>query len=206
MWKVLGRVSSINVRKVMWACSELGLAVEREDWGAGFADPKAPEFLRLNPNGQVPVLIYDGYVLWESNAILIYLAEKYGGDLLPEDLRERGLVHQWLSWQVSELNPSWGYAVRALIRKMPGYDDPERIAACARAWAAKMAILEGQLARTGAYAAGQVFSIADIALGLSVHRWFGCPIERPDLPAVAAYYERLKARPAALNWLDTATP
>ena len=127
MLKLLGRVTSINVRKVLWALDELGLAYEREDWGMPLRDPKVPEFLDLNPNGQVPVLVEGAFTLWESNAILIYLAEREGR-LLPEQLELRALALQWLGWQASELNPPWGYAVNALIRKAPGYDDPAKVA------------------------------------------------------------------------------
>ena len=81
--KVLGRVTSINVRKVLWLADELGLTCEREDWGLPIRDPKVPEFLALNPNGQVPVLIEDGFVLWESSAITRYLAGRQHSPLLP---------------------------------------------------------------------------------------------------------------------------
>jgi glutathione S-transferase len=116
MLRILGRVTSINVRKVLWALDELGLAYGREDWGMPVRDPKVPEFLALNPNGQVPVLVENQFVLWESNAILIYLAEREG-QLLPEQLELRALALQWLGWQAAELNPPWGYAVNALIRR-----------------------------------------------------------------------------------------
>lgn len=110
MTKILGRITSINVRKVMWALDELGLPYEREDWGLPLRDPKVPQFLALNPNGQVPVFIEGEFVLWESNAILIYLAER-AGQLLSTQMEPRALALQWLGWQASELNPSWGYAV-----------------------------------------------------------------------------------------------
>ncbi|UXN75116.1 glutathione S-transferase N-terminal domain-containing protein [Devosia sp. A8/3-2] len=144
--KVLGRITSINVRKVLWALDELGLGYEREDWGLPLRDPKVPEYLALNPNGQVPVLIENQFVLWESNAILIYLAEREG-QLLPSQLELRALALQWLIWQATELNPPWGYAVNALIRKTPGYDDADKVAASIVARGSKMVILEGQLAR-----------------------------------------------------------
>ena len=205
MLKVLGRVTSINVRKVLWALDELGLGYEREDWGMPLRDPKVPEFLALNPNGQVPVFIENGFVLWESNAILIYLAERESS-LLPDQLEERALVLQWLGWQAAELNPPWGYAVNALIRKTPGYDDPARIAESMAKWGAKMALLEAQLARasTGYVTGG--FSIADIALGLSVHRWISISAEKPELAAVADYYELLMSREAGALWMGPETP
>ncbi|WP_316356111.1 glutathione S-transferase family protein [Devosia sp.] len=205
MLKVLGRVTSINVRKVLWALDELGLAYEREDWGLPLRDPKVPEFLALNPNGQVPVLIENGFVLWESNAILIYLAEREGA-LLPEQLELRALALQWLGWQASELNPPWGYAVNALIRKTPGYGDPAKIAESMTKWTAKMDILEGALRGSNTGYIGAGFSIADIALGLSVHRWMSIPMDKKELPAVADYYERLLSREAGARWMGPETP
>ena len=202
MLKVLGRVTSINVRKVLWALDELGLAYEREDWGMPLRDPKVPEFLALNPNGQVPVLVESEFVLWESNAILIYLAEREGA-LLPDQLEQRALTLQWLGWQASELNPPWGYALNALIRKTPGYDDPTRIADSMARWTAKMEILEAAL---GGGSIGNGFTIADIALGLSVHRWMSMPVEKKNLPAVAEYYERLMSREAGARWMAPETP
>jgi glutathione S-transferase len=203
MLKVLGRVTSINVRKVLWALDELGLAYEREDWGMPLRDPKVPEFLALNPNGQVPVLVENEFVLWESNAILIYLAEREGA-LLPDQLEQRALTLQWLGWQASELNPPWGYALNALIRKTPGYDDPARVADSMARWTAKMEILEAALVRGDSI--GNGFTIADIALGLSVHRWMSMPVERKELPAVADYYERLMSREAGARWMAPETP
>ncbi|GLQ08253.1 glutathione S-transferase [Devosia yakushimensis] len=203
--KVLGRVTSINVRKVLWALDELGLGYEREDWGLPLRDPKVPEFLALNPNGQVPVLVENQFVLWESNAILIYLAEREG-KLLPRQLELRARALQWLVWQSTELNPPWGYAVNALIRKTPGYDDADKVAASIAGWSAKMDILEAQLARGQAFVAGDEFTIADIALALSVHRWMSLPAEKKEFAAVADYYERMMAREAGARWMGPETP
>jgi glutathione S-transferase len=205
MLRVLGRITSINVRKVLWALDEMGLAYEREDWGMPLRDPKVPEFLALNPNGQVPVLVENDFVMWESNAILIYLAEREGR-LLPEQLEMRAMALQWLGWQATELNAPWGYAVYALIRKVPGYDDPAKIADSVTRWTAKMDILEAQLARTGAFAAGSQFTIADIALGLSVHRWMSLPWEKKAMPVTEAYYRRLMDREAGARWMGPETP
>lgn len=201
MLKILGRVTSINVRKVLWTCGELGVAYDREDWGAGFADPRQPAYRALNPNALVPVIRDGDFVLWESNAIIRYLGEKHGG-LIPADIEQRAVMGQWLSWQASELNPAWSYAVAGLIRKLPGYDDERRRAASIAAWTEKMAILEARLAQTGAYVAGAEITLADIALGLSVHRWLLCPFEdKPDLPQARAYHDKLAARLAARDWM-----
>lgn len=205
MLRILGRVTSINVRKVLWAAGEMGIEYEREDWGKPVRDPKVPEFLALNPNGTVPVIIDDGFALWESGAILRYLAEKTGSDLWPSDARERALVDQWLTWQGTELNPSWAYIVPAKLRNDPPDPDPERLAAAAAKWTRTMRILEGQLER-GDYVANGRFSLADIVIGLSVHRWKSVQFDKPDLPAVDAHYARMQARPAGKPWLGAATP
>lgn len=204
--KVLGRVTSINVRKVLWLAEELGLDYEREDWGLPLRDPHDPDFLRFNPNAQVPVIIDDGFVLWESNAILRYLAQKHHSELLPSGLPQRARVEQWLGWQATDLNGQWGYAFNALARKTPGFDDAARIADSVAEWSAKMLVLEGQLRATGAFVAGPDFGLADIAIGLSVHRWLSTPFEHPSLPQVAQYYERVKERRAGRRYLTAETP
>jgi glutathione S-transferase len=205
MLKVLGRVTSINVRKVLWTAEEIGLAYEREDWGKPIRDPNVPEFLALNPNAQVPVIIDDGVVLWESHAILRYLAEMSASELYPADPRERALVDQWMSWQASELNPSWSYVVPALLRNDPPNPDPARLAAGARAWTAKMEILEAQL--TGRrFVANDRFSLADIVLALSTHRWLSLAFDKPRLAAVEAHCVEMRQRKAGAPYLGAATP
>lgn len=205
MLQILGRITSINVRKVLWTADELGLAYTREDWGLPLRDPNTPSFRALNPNAQVPVIIDGDFVLWESHAIMRYLAEKQGA-LMPREPQARAIVEQWLGWQATDLNMAWGYAVAALVRRLPGFEDQTRIAESVERWTMKVRLFEARLAETGAYAAGAAFSLADIALGLSVHRWFGGDFERPDLPHVRAYYERLRSRPAATIHFDAATP
>jgi glutathione S-transferase len=196
MLRILGRASSINVRKVLWTCREIGIAYEREDFGTGFAPTNTPEFLALNPNGQVPVIEDENGVLWESNTICRYLAAKHcRTDLLPLAPRERAGVEQWMDWGATDLNSAWRYAFVALIWRDPAFQDAQQIVASVAKWNAMMGILQQRLAATGAFAAGDGFTLADVVLGLSVNRWLMTPIERPDYPAVAAYYERLKSRP-----------
>ncbi len=207
MLKVLGRETSINVRKVLWAAGEMGLAYERADWGLPLRDPNVPEFLALNPNGQVPVIVDGDFVLWESNAILLYLGELYGQNTLwTEDAHIRARMYQWLGWQATELNPQWGYAVHALIRHTPGFDDASKIADSVQRWTGRMHLLEAHLAQGAPFVAGSSFTLADIALGLSLHRWFELPYERQDMPSAQQYYERLRARPAAAAWMSRRTP
>jgi glutathione S-transferase len=196
MLKILGKISSINVRKVLWTCAELGLAFEREDWGAGFQSTSQERFLALNPNAMVPVLIDGDFVLSESNSICRYLCAQYGnGKLLPAAPQARARVEQWMDWQATELNNSWRYAFMALVRNSPAHRDPEQIQASIENFNHYISILDGQLAKTGAFVTGEVFSLADVVLGLSVVRWMRIPNERPDFPALAAYYERLNERP-----------
>ena len=196
MLKIYGRDNSINVRKVLWACAELGIAFEREDWGAGFRPTSEAGFLAMNPNAMVPVIDDDGFVLWESNSILRYLAAQHGGSALyPAAPRERARIDQWLDWQASDLNRSWSYAFMALARKSPEHGDAQQVAASITGWTRFMQVLEQQFQHSGGYVAGADFTLADIAVGLSVNRWFGTPFEHAPLPAVAAYFERLTERP-----------
>lgn len=204
--RILGRVTSINMRKAMWTADLIGIAYETELWGLPHRDPKAAEFLALNPNGLVPVIIEDGFVLWESNAIMRYLADSRRSGLWPVAARERALVDQWLTWHVSELNSAWMYALHALLRRNPAYDDEVRIAESVKRWNAAMEILEAQLARGGGFAANGRMSIADIALALSTHRWFSTPFDKPQLPAVAEYYSRMRETPEGAKYMSAETP
>jgi glutathione S-transferase len=184
MLRILGKDTSINVRKVLWTCAALNLDYERED---GSVPPD------LNPNGLVPVIVDgDGTVLWESNTICRYLANRHGdGSLLPAGPVARARVEQWMDWQAGELNNAWRYAFMALVRNSAAHADPVQIEHSIALWNRHIGILERQLDKTGAFAAGADFSLADIVLGLSVNRWRMTPIERPDYPAIAAYFARL---------------
>lgn len=203
---ILGRVTSINVRKVMWTADLIGLSYSNEVWGLPHRDPREAEFVKLNPNAQVPVILEDGFVLWESGAIMRYLAERHRSGLFPADLRERARVDQWLTWQATELNPPWGYAVMALLRKNPAYTDRERIAESISRWTVEMKILEGQLAQSAGFVANDRMSLADIAIALSTHRWVSTPFDKPSLPAVMAHYEALKSTPEGRKYLGVETP
>lgn len=200
MLTILGRESSINVRKVMWTCAELNLEFERQDWGIGFKDVNTDEFRALNPNAKIPVLLDGDHVLWESHTIVRYLANHQAPTALyPQDAWQRAKVDQWLDWQASELNPTWTYAFWSLVRQSPKHQDTSQVQASLAAWTQVMGILEKHLAQTQAYAAGPEFSLADIILGLSIHRWLNTPFDRPLLKAVEDYYHRLAARPAFIK-------
>jgi glutathione S-transferase len=196
MLKILGRPTSINVRKVLWLCAELDLPYALEPWGSGDLSLTAPEFLALNPNAMVPVMRDGDLTLWESNVICRYLAAQHQRtDLLPAAPDARARVEQWMDWQATELNNAWRYAFMARVRKSPAHIDVAAIDASIGQWNRHMTLLDEQLSRTGAYASGATFTLADIVLGLATHRWFMTPMERPPLPAVQDYYERLNARP-----------
>ena len=203
MLTILGKLPSINVRKVLWTCRLLDRPFVLEPWGAGERDPDVPEFLALNPNAQVPVLRDGDTVLWESNTICRYLA--HGSPLLPADPLQRARVEQWMDWQATELNTAWRAAFMTLLRGSTRFA-PADVAASTRDWNAKMALLDAQLARTGAFVTGDAFSLADVVLGVSVHRWRNTPIERAELPAVTEYLQRLSHQPGFADYCGAATP
>lgn len=186
--RILGKATSINVRKVLWACEEIGIAYSQADEG--------PE-LAANPNGLVPVIVDGDFVLWESNTIIRYLANKHAAEaLLPRDPRRRAEVERWIDWQATEFNSAWRYAFSALVRCNPAFADAAQIEASRRDWNRMTGIVEAQLVTTGAYIAGSTFTLADIPIGLSINRWMLTPTVKPSLPSVEAYYERLAYRPA----------
>lgn len=208
MLRILGRTSSINVRKVLWAAAEAGVVFDHEPEWAGERDTRSAEFLALNPNGLVPVLVGDEGVLWESNTICRYLAARAGRiDLLPAAAFARAEVERWMDWQATELNTAWRAAFLGLVRRSPQFaDDRDAIERSIEQWNGLMLLLERRLAETDAYATGAHFTLADIGLGLSLQRWLLTPIPRPSTPALMAYRERLQARDAAKAWIDPATP
>ncbi|MEO7495316.1 MAG: glutathione S-transferase [Massilia sp.] len=196
MLEILGKSTSINVRKVLWTCAEIELAYDNEQWGAGFRPTDDPAFAALNPNKMVPVIRDDGVVLWESNTICRYLAAKHGRlDLLPRDPAARAQIEKWMDWQATELNNAWRYAFMALVRQSAAHTVAGEIAASVDQWNARMGILDAQLERTGAYVAGADFTLADIVLGLSMNRWRMTPMARPAYAALDAWRERLLMRP-----------
>jgi glutathione S-transferase len=198
--KLLGRSSSINVRKVLWTLAELGIEYQHEEWGTEALPLRSAAFLALNPNAMVPVIQHEGHTMWESNTICRYLAGRFGrDDLLPTAAAQRARVEQWMDWQATELNNAWRYAFMGLVRRSPAHQDETALRTSIQRWNEHMAILDAALAGTAAYVTGDRFTLADIVLGLSVHRWYMTPFEHPQLATVAAYYELLCRRPAYLR-------
>lgn len=196
MLRVLGKASSINVRKVLWTCTEIDVPYEQIEFGSGtLNDVYSASFLALNPNAMVPVLQDEFGTLWESNTICRYLARRYARtDLLPLEPMQCAQVEKWMDWQATELNNAWRYAFMATVRQHPDFQDPDKIAASAQLWNQQMRILDKQLQVTGAYVAGEQFTLADIVIGMSVNRWRCTPIQHAVLPAVESYFKLLCER------------
>jgi glutathione S-transferase len=195
MLKIYGYAQSINVRKVLWACEELALPFERVDWGGSFRSTSELQFRALNPVGMVPVIDDDGKVVWESNVIVSYLAaSRRRVDLLPDEPATRARVEQWMDWQASDFNNSWRVCFQALVRRNPAFQDKVAIDASADLFNRMVGIIDTELGRTGASVAGEHFTVADIAIGLSLHRWSSVPMPRPDYANVERYMKRLLER------------
>ena len=194
MIKVWGRTDSSNVQKVLWCSAELGLEVERIDWGGKFGGNREKTYTDMNPNGLVPTIQDGSFILWESNSIMRYLVDKYGqGRLLPSTPEGRADANRWMDWQLSVFNPTIVPLFFATIRTPPEKRDPKAIQVAldksTQAWQIVENHLEGK-----SYLAGNDFSIGDIPLGVWAYRWFNLPIERPQLKNISAWYERLKER------------
>jgi glutathione S-transferase len=203
MLKLWGRLNSINVQKVLWCLEELGLAYERVDAGGPFGIVSTPEYRRLNPNGLVPVIEEDGFVLWESNAIVRYLAAKHGaGGLWPAELRTRADADRWMDWQTTTFGPAMGPAFHGLIRTAAEKRDQAAIEAAVAKTEPMAALLDAHLADR-AFVAGAAFTMGDIAAGAAAHRWLNLPIAREPRPNLERWALRLRERPAAAKVLTT---
>ena len=204
MLKIWGRISSINVKKVVWTAQELGLDFQRTEAGGLFGIVKTPEYLRLNPKSLVPVIEDDDYVLWESNVIVRYLCAKHSaGQMYPSELRERFDAERWMDWQQTTLNPASRPGFWQLIRTPPEQRNAGLIAESNAAVESLMATLDAHLA-TRKFVLGQRFTIADIPLACEVHRWFGLPQTRHSRPHIERWFEGVSARQASKGVLDLA--
>ena len=196
MLKVWGRATSSNVQKVMWLVGELGLPHERVDVGGTFGGNDTPEFLAMNPNGLVPTIEDDGMTLWESQAIVRYLALKHAkGSICPADLRERAMAERWMDWLMSTVMPNWGLMFGGLVRTAPSQRNMDAINAAVERLGKTYQILDRQLEGRD-YIMGDQLTIADIPLGVSLYRYYELDVERPAMPNVDAWYARLGQRPA----------
>jgi len=193
--KIWGRNTSSNVQKVMWAIGEIGLPHQRIDIGGSFGQNREPGYLAMNPNGLVPTLEEDdGFLLWESNSIVRYLAAKHKA-LEPTDLRERALASKWMDWQLSVAGPAIFGCFWGLIRTPPDKRDHAAIEDSKKKTTAAMAMMDQQLAKT-AYLAGDEFSYGDIPVGIIAYRYCQLVPERPPLPNFERWYAAISARQA----------
>lgn len=197
MLKIWGRLSSINVQKVVWCADEIGLDYERVDVGGRFGGNDTPQYLAMNPNGLVPTIEEDGFILYESNAIVRYLAARYSlGTLWPEDLRERADADRWMEWMSTSFTPAQRDAFWQLVRVPEAERDPAAIEASRKKSEKCAAILDAHLA-TRRFLTGERFTAADIVVGCATHRWLNMPLARTPRPNLERYYGELKARPAS---------
>jgi glutathione S-transferase len=190
---VWGRINSSNLQKVVWCCDELGLAYQRIDMAGAFGF--TPEYLAMNPNKVVPTIDDDGFILWESNVIVRYLAAKHGhGTLYPADLKERAEADRWMDWQQTTLWAAMRPLFFGYVRTPEEQRDHAALAAAQRQSEHVLAIFDRYLADR-AFVAGTRFTMGDIPAGIAIYRWFALPLERPDFPHVARWYRSLTERP-----------
>ena len=189
---IWGRLNSHNVKKVAWAADEIGMRHVRHDIGGSFGYTDA--YLEMNPNRLVPTVEDDGFVLWESNAILRYLASKYASELWPSHLEERASADRWMDWQFGYADAQRDAFVN-LVRRAPADRDMAAVAASAKRCGEMMAMLDDALAAQR-WLTGDDFGIGDMPMGVYAHSWFSLDIDRPARPHVEAWYARLRDRPA----------
>jgi glutathione S-transferase len=196
MLVIWGRTNSINVQKVLWCCEEIKLPYQRHDAGLAFGVVNTPEYRNLNPNGLVPTIDDDGFVLWESNAIVRYLAAKHAdGKLWPADLRRRADADRWMDWQQTMLWPAIRPLFMGLVRTPPDKRDAKALEEARLKSIDVLRVLERRL-ESSDFTAGDAFSMGDIPLGCAVWRWMALPIERPHLPGVQRWFDALSRRVA----------
>jgi glutathione S-transferase len=195
--KIWGRANSVNVQKVLWCLRELDLSYERIDAGMAFGRNNEPDYLAMNPNGRVPTMVDGGYVLWESNSVMRYLALAYApaSPIYPQAPKRRAGVDRWLDWTLSTLQPVDRPVFWALVRTPREQRDMVAIQKDADAEAVQWYIVDAQLA-TRRFIEGDDFTIADIALGAYARRWFGVEgISKPQLPHLERWFGQFAARP-----------
>jgi glutathione S-transferase len=197
MLKIWGRNTSSNVQKAMWAVAEMALAHERIDIGGPFGKNKEPAYLAMNPNGLVPTLEEeDGFLLWESNSVIRYLAAKHRADVLePTDLKVRALAHQWMDWQLTVLGPAITPVFWGLVRTPPEKRDMAAIEAAKVKTTEAAKILDAQLGKAN-FVAGSAFSYGDIPVGVMIYRYMTLVPERPKLANLERWYAAIAERKA----------
>ena len=193
---IWGRLTSINVQKAMLCIEEAGVAYERIDAGLAYGINDTPGYLDMNPNGLVPTLQDGDLTLWDSNAIVRYVAARYShGGLWPDDPAERARADRWMDWQQTSLWPAMHPVFWGLVRA-PGTRTPQEIEAGVAKGDRLFGMLDRHLAEHGALACGR-FTMADCVIGPAVHRWLAMPIERTPRPTLENWYALMMERPTA---------
>lgn len=191
-----GRKSSANVQKPLWLIEEIGVAYERRDVGGRFGGLDTPQYGRMNPNRLIPVLQHGDLTLWESHAIVRYLAAVFSsGAIWPEDPRVRAEVDRWTDWTATTFQPAWVGAFWQVVRTPESKRDKAAIEEAIKRTNACFAIMDAALA-AHPFLAGEGLSYADIVAGVSLYRWYTMDIERAPFAHVEAWYKRLQERPA----------
>ena len=200
MTLIWGRITSINVRKVIWALQELGLPFERKDAGAAFGVVNTDEYAQLNPNRLVPLMVQGERTLWESNVIVRYLcaAEQR---LCPADTWLRADAERWMDWQQTTFSPAGRDAFIQLFRKPEGVPNMDKVNASVKSTLPLLDMLDHHLSRRP-FLAGDGFGMADIPMGCEVHRWKGLPIAHSTRPHLDRWYAEVSQRPATRGVLD----
>ena len=207
MLKVYGRANSSNVRKVLWVADEIGIPLNRDDWGRGFRSTDEPEFKQVSIFGGVPVIDDDGFILRESNTIVRYLCSKHGrADLYPSELRRRARVEAWMDWGSTDLYQGARTVFLGLSVKSPPYQNAHMLEMATTDWTRQMQRLNAELESGSQYLAGDSFTIADIPTGIVVNRWYHVDFPKPELPAVMRYYDRLTERAAYRKHVRNGAP
>lgn len=196
MLKIWGRINSTNVKKVLWVAQELNLDYQQFDAGGQFGGLDDPAFLARNPNGLVPLLEDGETVLWESNVITRYLAAIYGkNSLWIEDAAQRAQAEKWMDWASTTLASDFRDVIMHLVRLPQDKRDPA-ILQRGLAGLARSMTIANQALEQAPWFSGENFGLGDIPIGCFAYAWFEFPIERPSLPQLENWYERLKVRPA----------
>ncbi|UST94116.1 glutathione S-transferase family protein [Pseudomonas siliginis] len=205
MLKIWGRKNSSNVRKPLWAAEELGLAYEAIDAGGAFGLVDTPEYRAMNPNGRVPVIEDDGFVLWESNAIVRYLLAKHapGSAWYPADAQARATADKWMDWTTSSFAGPFRTVFWGVLRTPSEKQDWKAINAAIKECDELLNMADHALI-SQPYLSGNDIGMGDIPLGSFIYAWFEMPIERAPQPHLQAWYERLKQRVAYQKAVMTA--
>lgn len=205
MLKIWGRKNSSNVRKSLWAAEELGLAYEAIDAGGAFGVVDTPEYRAMNPNGRVPVIQDDGFVLWESNAIVRYLMARHANDThwYVADPQARATADKWMDWTTASFAGPFRTVFWGVLRTPKDQQDWPAINAAIKECDGLLTMADEALA-TQPYLSGNEIGMGDIPLGSFIYAWFEMPIERAPQPHLEAWYARLKQRPAYQKAVMTA--